>query len=100
VDPGAAYRTEKIVLSPGDGLLAYTDGVTEDMNPERTLYSEERLLETTRSAAASSPKELVETVAKSVADYARGEPQSDDITMLALRYRCPGRSAADARARA
>jgi len=33
-------------LEPGDMIVTYTDGVTEAMNPEHALYSDDRLLAT------------------------------------------------------
>lgn len=86
-DGDSRYVTEKIVLAPSDTLFTYTDGVTEAMNQALELYSEARLIETLRSAPASDPEALVNLVSASVAAHAGNAPQSDDITMLALKYR-------------
>ncbi len=85
--PDPVYETRSVVLAPGDGLVAYTDGVTEAMNARREQYSERRLAETVRAASGASPEALVAAVARSVAEHAAGEPQSDDITILSFRYR-------------
>jgi sigma-B regulation protein RsbU (phosphoserine phosphatase) len=86
-DPGSKYITQKIVLAPNDALITYTDGVTEAMNPQRQLFSERRLLETVRSGLAASPAETVKLITEAVAAHAGSEPQSDDITVLVLKYR-------------
>lgn len=48
--PGAMdvvkYREGSFMCSPGDGLLLYTDGVSEAANAAEELYGEDRLLQT------------------------------------------------------
>ena len=84
---GSEYFTEKIILHPGDMLFTYTDGVTEAMNQEKQLYSNERLIETISDSKATTAEQLVHEVFASVRDYADNEPQSDDITALSLLYK-------------
>ena len=83
-------------LAPGDSILMYTDGVTEAMNTRDEFYSEERLLATVCSGGWEDPRSLVARVRSTIADFARGAAQADDITMLAMRYRGPAESAAAA----
>jgi serine phosphatase RsbU (regulator of sigma subunit) len=84
-----SYAEGKIVLQPNDTLFLYTDGISEAMDPEGHEFSEERLLESL-SKTHQQPLELVfSTVTDAVHAFAAGEPQSDDITCLALRYRGP-----------
>lgn len=87
VDPLAPYQTRTITLNPGDAILAYTDGVTEAMNPARQLFSEARLLETVQQQQhACTAMCLVNEVANAVTAFADSAPQSDDITILAIRF--------------
>ncbi|MEO8365241.1 MAG: SpoIIE family protein phosphatase [Pseudoxanthomonas sp.] len=70
------------VLEPGASLMAYTDGVTEAFNPDNEAYGE-RLL-----AAVRSGDEARENCLQLIADvhrFAGTAPQSDDITVLAIR---------------
>jgi len=80
------FKTKSINLNPGDGLFLFTDGVTEAMNPDFKLYTEEKLEGLLAEIKEGSPEEIIDTVYKSVKDHASGAVQSDDITMLALRY--------------
>jgi serine phosphatase RsbU (regulator of sigma subunit) len=89
VDPGTDYETRTGRLRPGETLLVYSDGVTEAMNPERQLYSDARLKETAGACAGQEPAETVETVIRSAREFAAGATQSDDITVLAVRYKGP-----------
>ena len=88
------YREQLLQLQKGDILFLYTDGVTEAMDAEENLYGEDRLLKLL-SFGDSFPKPckdngLVEAVCDMVsADvdrFVQGAEQSDDITMLCVRY--------------
>jgi sigma-B regulation protein RsbU (phosphoserine phosphatase) len=81
------YTTRTLRLEPMDTLLLYTDGVNEAMNPAQQLFGDDRLRAFAEAQAGTAPKELVESLFASVHQFAGGETQSDDITVLALRYR-------------
>lgn len=84
--PGITYSLERLVLEPGESLFLYTDGVTEAMNQAEELYSEQRL-ETELSSFAGQPiRRGIESVLSSIRRFADGAEQSDDITMMAVRY--------------
>ena len=85
VMPEAEYSDGGIRLDRGDMIVTYTDGVTEAMNPERVLYSEERLQETLATLAGRNVEDTVREIFASVRLHAAGAPQSDDIAVLALR---------------
>lgn len=80
------YESGGHSLKPGEGLFLYTDGVTEAMNPSRSLYTDERLHATLLSAAPSASG-IVDQVMDDINAFAQGAQQHDDITALALRYR-------------
>ncbi len=83
----AVFETRTIRLFPNDRLLLYTDGVTEAMDADDQLFSDERLLGETTGMAAETPRQMVERLMAAVHAYAGGTAQSDDITVLALHYR-------------
>jgi sigma-B regulation protein RsbU (phosphoserine phosphatase) len=83
----AAYREGRAMLGPDDGLFLYTDGVTEGMDPEDRLFSEQGLEELLHRVGGSSPEDLVARVVGAVQAHAAGRDASDDITAMALRYR-------------
>jgi sigma-B regulation protein RsbU (phosphoserine phosphatase) len=83
---GSPYATGRVALRPGDALLLYTDGVTEAMNPSRTLYSDERLEQFLGTSDSLAPRQIIDTLISDVRHFAGQAPQSDDITVLALQY--------------
>ncbi len=84
---GAAYKTWTLRLEPMETLLLYTDGVNEAMNISKDLFGEERIRDLGETSPSIGPKLLVDGVVNEVRNFAAGAEQSDDITVLALRYR-------------
>ena len=70
-------------LEPGASLLAYTDGVTEAFDPGNEAYGSERLLAAVRTGDDASGNCL--RLIADVHRFAGTAPQSDDITVLAIR---------------
>jgi sigma-B regulation protein RsbU (phosphoserine phosphatase) len=85
VTPGAEYSDASVWLDPGDVIVAYTDGVTEAMDRDRTLYSEARLQGTVMNLAGRGVEDTVGEIMASVRAHAAGASQSDDITVLAVK---------------
>lgn len=87
--PGLPFTVGHTTLTPGESLVAWTDGITEartDAGAE--LFGEVRALETVRGAGQSA-EELLDGLIAAVDLWAGGAEQSDDITLLAVR-RLPG----------
>lgn len=82
----AKYKSFELRLAPGDELLLYTDGVNEAFNVDDEEYGNDRLEAYLREHADLHPRALAEGLRESVAQWATGAEQSDDITILALEY--------------
>ncbi len=80
------YGKQRITLQKGDTLFLYTDGVDEAMDKDENAFSEKRLKDTLRQCARVSLSDLNQSVISKLHEFTGGIPQSDDITMLALRY--------------
>ena len=91
---GVRYKEQTVQLQKGDILFLYTDGVTEAMNVQEEQYGENRLKEILsfgdKYSSKFSKNEIVKSVCKTVKDdidtFTQGAEQSDDITMLCIRY--------------
>ena len=86
VMPGVSYPEHTVQLQPGDQLVLYTDGVTEAFNPADEAYGVERLIAEIRAHGAGTTEALVERICSSVTRFAGTAPQSDDITLTALKW--------------
>ena len=82
---GVAYRRRTLTLAPGDGILLYTDGVTEATDPSLALYGEDRLKRTVESLGAQGSTALIDGIFRDVDVFAAGSEQADDITMLGFK---------------
>ena len=80
------YRNREFELGPGDCVFVYTDGVTEANNTAGKMFGEERLAAALNRDPDASPEELIPRVQRAVQRFAGGADQSDDITMLCLKY--------------
>lgn len=84
--PNVDFETKRTRLEKGDTVCMYTDGVTEAMDPEFSQYEESRMQLYLESANGSSIQQLIQGNIADLKKHSRGAAQSDDITLLALRY--------------
>ncbi len=77
---------ETLSLEAGETFVLYSDGVSEAMDVNEDFYGEDRLLATLGATAGASPAEIVRQVLADVRTFAADAKQSDDITILAVRY--------------
>lgn len=87
--PETRYESRTYILKPHDTLVMYTDGVTEAMNRESTLYSEDRLLGCLNTLRDKSVGDITHGVKADIDTFVQGTPQSDDITLLVLEFNGP-----------
>ncbi len=81
---GMAFTEQEEDLSRGDGLFLYTDGLSEAENPGHELFGEENILRHLRRGDIA--RSQVERMASAVERFADGASQSDDLTMLYIRF--------------
>ena len=93
--PRHEYREHAIELRPGDGILLYTDGITEAISADHEFFGRERLeqaidriegIAEELGCPAVDVRQALEFAANQVELFAAGAPQSDDMTMLALSW--------------
>lgn len=85
---GFPYETVEVELQPGDHLLVFTDGVTDAMSPQDTMFNYDGILAAiargTPDGAIGRPKVLGELLFNAVRKHANGRPQNDDIAIVAF----------------
>ena len=86
---GIPYEKLDRQMAAGDTLYLYTDGVTEAMDVDGKLFGEDRLEETLGHYAGLNARSVCLGVSRAVTEFALDAEQSDDLTMMALRYGMP-----------
>ena len=74
-----------VAFDRGDCLVLYTDGVTEARGPRDRLYGSKRLKDFFSANLDQPVKELLNKLDDDLEAFRQNQPQSDDITLMALR---------------
>ena len=80
------YSMEETQIEPDSTIFLYTDGLTEAKNSQRKQFGLERVKEVLRCSNNLLPKEILEKVTVAVHGFLKDAEQSDDLTMMAIRY--------------
>jgi len=84
--PNKKFPAQTTSLKKGDMVLLYTDGVTEAFNTESKMYGSQLLLENMLKFSGNDVESVVIELHNTIKDFAGSEPQSDDITMVCIRF--------------
>jgi serine phosphatase RsbU (regulator of sigma subunit) len=89
-DKGPVFeRTVKevtISLGHGDRIVAFTDGTVEAMNSANQEFGDDRFYALIRDLAPRDSNQMLNLIVKALDDHKGNAPQSDDITIVTLRY--------------
>ena len=83
---GMRFVQQEMTVPSGSALFLYTDGLTEAENIRHELFSERRLLKVAADVSTLSAREQVAGIHEAVRRHVEDAPQSDDLTMLCIRY--------------
>jgi phosphoserine phosphatase RsbU/P len=83
--PGLPFTIARTTLSPGDVLLAYTDGVTDARSPDGQRFGDGRLGELASAHAGDSATDLLAAIEAAVDGHCADAAAFDDLTLLAVR---------------
>lgn len=90
--PDYEFAGGTLYLQPGDYLVLYTDGVTEAMNAGQQPFGADAIATTLSRAGQSacsdriSCERILQTLLEDLRVHVGEAHQSDDITMLVVRY--------------
>ena len=91
IEPEFVFKAQQTKLQHGDTLFLYTDGLSEAENIRHEQYGEERMMKELMDERMKglSPRKMVQAMKASVEAFREGADQSDDLTMLVVRYQTP-----------
>ncbi len=90
--PGCSYEQASVALYPGDVILAYTDGVSEAMDPTDREWGEQRLLDTAKSCLSLPAEQVIDRIMNAADAFAAGARQYDDMTLVVIKVQEQARS--------
>ena len=84
--PNYKFEGQELFVHTGSTVFLYTDGLTEAEDTMHVQYGEDRMMTQMKKIDASTPQDLIEHVTAAVHAFVGDAKQSDDLTMLAVRY--------------
>lgn len=84
-----SFTADVRTLAAGECLVAFTDGITEAESPAGGMFGTAGITSMLQETSAASPDEVVNAVSQAASRFRGTAPQSDDVTVLAVR--CTGR---------
>lgn len=83
--PQSEFSIDRTRMEPGDVLLLFTDGITDVFNRAGETFGTGRLREGLQACADGGATEVRDGLVRGAEDFAEGQPQHDDQTLLVLK---------------
>jgi sigma-B regulation protein RsbU (phosphoserine phosphatase) len=80
---GAEYRVSRAHLAPGDGIVIYTDGLSEAWGG-REEYGGERIARLASGHHELRPRQLIDALMQDLTGFLSGSPRTDDLTIMVI----------------
>ena len=84
--PEMKFEMEETVIRPGMSIFLYTDGLTEAENADKQLFGEDRMMSVLKEQVGNTARVQVESMLEQVHEHADGAEQSDDLTLVSIKY--------------
>lgn len=86
IKPNLKFVEGSIDFTPGDRMLFFTDGITEQKNPEREMYGIERLESAFTALCRSGSGQIVQDIFRDIEQFKGKVEFQDDITLFLLEF--------------
>jgi sigma-B regulation protein RsbU (phosphoserine phosphatase) len=83
--PDREYDKVTFQAKPGDVIVLYSDGITDQLNPDGADYGRRRLVELLKKVECVSPQAVIDAVFADVDRFSQSGPVFDDQTILVLK---------------
>jgi sigma-B regulation protein RsbU (phosphoserine phosphatase) len=74
-----------IALHTGDVIVLLTDGIVEAVSSDRRVFGYDRAIDAVRRHRELPARGIVDALYQEVQEFAKGQPQRDDITALVVK---------------
>ena len=83
---GWDYTKQECHIDPGSIIFLYTDGLNEAQDAVYNQFGEERMMAELEKMGSATPRQLIDHMSAEIHRFENGTEQSDDLTMLAIKY--------------
>ncbi len=84
--PTREYFCQSVLLQPGDVVVVGTDGFSEAENPAQAMFGNDRFLHLIEEMRDATAEQIKDRLIAETRAFAAGHPQSDDQTLIVLKY--------------
>jgi len=85
IDPETKYIQNKITLEKNDILMIYSDGITEQFNPQGYMFGESRLISLVNNNKHKTASQLSALIFDNVMEFKESIESNDDMTLIILK---------------
>lgn len=85
IESRGVFHEKQMVVSKGDVIVLYTDGITEACNADGERFGKERLLDCLKDAIVGSSRQIADVVVESVQAFVDPRLVQDDVTALVIK---------------
>jgi serine phosphatase RsbU (regulator of sigma subunit)/cytochrome b561 len=86
-DFGKHLEEERFCLESGDTLVFYTDGVTDQRDPDGNEFGEERFYDLLKTLSSGTATEIKGGIIRASAEFSQGTDAVDDTTAFILKWK-------------
>ena len=81
------YEEVELAAESGDVLLLYSDGVTDQLNPQEGEFGRQRLVRVLRKACEKNSEAIADKILADLDEFTNGAPAFDDQTLIVVKVR-------------
>ncbi|MBL8178114.1 MAG: SpoIIE family protein phosphatase [Bryobacterales bacterium] len=85
--PGLTYEEATVTMQPGDTLILYSDGITEEENSAGEEFGSDRLAEIASHRRTWPAHQLADSIFDELSTFSEARQPTDDRTLVILRRR-------------
>lgn len=81
------YDSSRLIMSPGDTLVLFSDGISETMSHSQQLFRSEGIISAVRSSQGESAEDILHSIWGRMEAHAGGGSEQDDRTLMVIKFR-------------
>lgn len=81
------YDKQSFTMNPGDSLIMFTDGLSEEHSKDREMFGSERIEQLLNRFSALSAKEITENLINEAMRWRGNQEAHDDLTLLSMKFK-------------